>query len=458
MEKSFLLTCSFMLFSCMAVNNLAFAAAPTSINVKRFGEDIYLTLKKIKCDGQNRYEIYGNGYCIAQPFQASNLLAFQVFFDADRYCHKIHNSHSKEWHKNIIHYNSESDNSDTLIETLATKDTIIELNIINGFTNMSYLKTTNPKVIKEATGYNLIGMSPDEIEVVFGNYQIQVENKTPFIVYSFYLDGGSMNEMKFGLDDGRIREVEISNDAPGECNQKIGERVYYEGELPEGWFTRGTITATNLNVRKEPKSGEVIVKIGAEHPDIMFAETRDTGEEYKWVKIITKLDKSKKYVNPVQGWVYGKYISPSFKTFNYRDGLLNSFDYFRWLPNVIGKPTSISKEKTKNNAQKLTKVWKNKGLTLKMLSESGETNLIYGELTSDSFTFAGLKVGNSIDKLKEFNKNLNKSGFILANGCKIENNRKIKWLDKDRQKKDSDNYEIEIETKANKISKISFHK
>ena len=79
-----------------------------------------------------------------------------------------------------------------------------------------------------------------------------------------------------------------------------------------------------------------------------------------------------------------------------------------------------------------------------------------GELTKDNYAFAGLKVGDSLNKLKEFDKNLNKAGFILADGNNISDNTVIRWLNKESSSDDGYNHEIEIETKLGKINKISF--
>lgn len=452
---------AYSLFICGYIGGLTsvFAhQAPTSVTIERFGDKVTLTQKTFKNDGNTRWEIYGNGYCIAQPFQASNLLAFKIFSDADKYCRKIHSNPSNNtWHKNINRYNSDSDFAETTVETLASKDTVIELSITNSFTNMAYLKTTNNSVIKEATGYNLIGMSPDEVESIFGTYQTSIENDVPFMVYSFYIDGGSMYELKLGLEDGRVSEINIYNNAPGECDQKYGERTYYEGELPEGWFTKGIVTSINLNVRKEPKTGEVITKIGTEHPEFMFSEVRDTGEDYKWVKIITKVDYEKRYTTPVEGWVYAKFISPSFKSFGYRNALTNSFEYFAWLLALLPKETSIEARKPdENNACDMTRKWENQGLTIKtQVQGDGTPRLIFGELTKNTYAFAGLKVGDNIGVLKKFDENLKKAGLGLSDNQKISDNSSIKW-ENEEESQDGYSYKIEVETKSGKISKIKF--
>ncbi len=460
MNKPNIYACSLMLISFLSVYSPNFADNTNSTTIDINGEKMNFVLKTFEQNGNKRWEIQCNGNnCYAQPLQNSNIYAFKLFFDANKYCKNIYKNASKgNWHKNIVHYDTDSDNAMTTVETLANKDTCIELSVTNGEPIMAFLRTTNAEVSKNATGYALIGMSPDEVESILGTYQTQVENDVPSMVYSFYIDGGSMYELNLGLDDGRVSEIMISNDAPGECGQKSGERTYCDGDIPEGWYTQGTVTAVKLNVRKEPKTGEVIAKIGIEHPEMMFAETRDTGDEYKWVKILTKSDNLKNYSKPVEGWVYGKFISPSFKNFDYRNSFLNCFEYFDWLQDLLEMPDSDELGKPdENNKSISTKKWNNKGIILKSyVYESGESYMFAGELTKDNYAFAGLKVGDSLNKLKEFDKNLNKAGFILADGNNISDNTVIRWLNKESSSDDGYNHEIEIETKLGKINKISF--
>ena len=457
MKKYNILACSILIAGCLNFASNTYAETPNTMTIERFGNKQTLTLKTIENNGNKSYQILCEGGCIAQPEQGSNLLAFKVFSDANKYVEKIHKTASNNvWHKNINRYNSDGENPDNIVETLATNDSILEMSIYNGYVNMTYIRSRNKEVIKGATGYDLIGMSPDNIEAIFGSYQTTVVDDIPYLLYCFYIDGGSYNTMKMVLEDGVVAEVQIINDAPGECEQEYGERAYYEGELPEGWYTYGKVTSINLNVRKEPKTGEVITKIGTDHPEFLFAETRDTGEEYKWVKIFTKQNNGQH----ADGWVYAKYISPSFKSFSFRNSLLISMEYFTFLADTL--PEASSKEETKpdeNLNYTKTSKWNELGLTIKtQYYENADVSLLSAEITKDNYAFVGLKVGNSIDVLNKFSENVEKAGLKLKEGCKITDNSTITWVDDGEKYSDGFKPMVEIETKSGKIANIKISK
>ena len=443
-----------MIAGCLNLGYEAFAETPNTLTFESFGEKQTYTLKTIENDGNKSYQILREGSCIAQPEQGSNLYAFKVFADANKYVEKIHKAPQNIWHKNINRYNSDGENPDNIVETLATSDSVLEMGIYNGYVHMTYIRSRNKEVMKGATGYDLIGMSPDNVEAIFGSYQTTVVDDVPYLLYCFYIDGGSYYTLKMMLEDGVVAEVQIVNDAPGECEQETGERAYYDGDLPEGWYTYGKVTSINLNVRKEPKTGEVVTKIGTDHPEFLYTETRDTGEEYKWVKILTKMNNGQ-YAD---GWVYAKYISPSFPEFNYRNGLIHSMDYFGFLADVLPNPSSSEESKPDENLNYTkTKKWNELGLSITtQIFENADVSLKSAELTKDNYAFAGLKVGNSIDVLNKFNENLDKAGLKLEDGCKIADDNTITWVDKDEAS--GFNSVIEIETKAGKIARIKISK
>ena len=454
MKKFNILACSLLIAGCLNFAPNAFAETPNTMTFERYGQKITYTLKTVENGDNKRYEILVDGNCVAQPQQNSNLLAFKVFSDAEKYCYKFYNNAPKNiWHKNINRYNSDGENPNNTVETFSSKDSVIEINHYDDAINMTYIKTRNKEFIKGVTGYELIGMSPDNIESIFGSYEASVENDVPFLLYSFYWDGGSSNNLKMLLEDGVVSEVEIIHDFPGECEQEYGERAYFDGELPEGWYTHGRVTSINLNVRKEPKTGEVIAKIGTEHPEFLYTETHDTGEEYKWVKIITKYDVGQ----PVEGWVYAKYISPSFKTLNFREGLLNSFEYFAYLPSVLPEANTRNETNTNDsNVLLVNRTWTDKGLTINFLLNKNDGKMTFHscELTNNTYAFAGLRVGNGIEVLRKFNENADKAGFELEKGCKILDDNTITWVNKENESYDGINHKIEIVTKSGIISKI----
>ena len=454
MKKTNILACSLMIAGCLNFASNAFAETPNTLTFESFGSKQTYTLKTFENDGNKRYEILCNDCCVAQPEQASNLYAFKVFSDANKYVEKIHKAPQNIWHKNINHYNSDGENPDNIVETLATSDSVLEMGLYNGYVHMTYIKSRNKEVMKGATGYDLIGMSPDNVEAIFGSYQTTVVDDVPYLLYCFYIDGGSYYTMKMMLEDGVVAEVQIINDAPGECEQEYGERAYYDGDLPEGWYTYGKVTSINLNVRKEPKTGEVVTKIGTDHPEFLYTETRDTGEEYKWVKIITKMNNGQ-YAD---GWVYAKYISPSFPEFNYRNGLIHSMEYFGFLADILPNASSSEESKPDENLNYTkTKKWNELGLEIvTRVYENLDTSLASAELTKGNYAFAGLRVGDSIDVLNKFNENADKAGFKLDDGCKIADDNSITWVDKDESS--SLKPVIEIETKAGKIARIKISK
>ncbi len=104
MKKSSILACSLIIAGCLSLGYDAFAETPNTLTFESFGSKQTYTLKTFENDGNKRYEIHREGYCVAQPEQGSNLYAFKVFADANKYVEKIHKNAPKNiWHKNINH-------------------------------------------------------------------------------------------------------------------------------------------------------------------------------------------------------------------------------------------------------------------------------------------------------------------------------------------------------------------
>ena len=65
-----------------------------------------------------------------------------------------------------------------------------------------------------AINWGLIGLLDfNLVEAIFGSYQTTVVDDVPYLLYCFYIDGGSYYTLKMMLEDGVVAEVQIVNDA-----------------------------------------------------------------------------------------------------------------------------------------------------------------------------------------------------------------------------------------------------
>lgn len=461
MKNSKIIAYALLLAGCIASSNAMAANGPAEATVQVNNEPVKLTIETKTENNYTSHNIKANGEWAANADQDCNINAYKIFYDADEYCGKISKSHDSDvWHRNVVHYDSNSDAAEFIIETLATPNAVIEGSFQEGdntYYNMMLFRTTSNDVLKEATGLSLIGMTPQEVESVLGKYQHITECEDPYLLYSFYVDGGSSRLIYLYMNEGKISEVLLRNDPPGECESKCGEGWYYS-QLPEGWYTKGTVTATNLNVRAEPKTGEVIAKIGSDHPEMMFAETKNTREEYLWVHIITKCDMKETHPDTIDGWVYGKYVSPSFKNFHLGTCFNNCFEYFNWLPPYLGEPaTTNTTEPDENSKYQITKTWPDKGINLTFnVFKTGATYVNSAEITGEKYAFAGLKVGANVEMIRNFDANLNKVNFKLQKSCDITGNGTMTWTSTEYDEEENSR-QVVVEARNGKVIKITLN-
>ena len=461
MKNSKIIAYALLLAGCIAGSNAMAANGPAEATVQVNNEPVRLTIETKTENNYTSHNIKVNGEWAANADQDCNINAYKIFYDADEYCEKISKSHDSDvWHRNVVHYDSNSDAAEFIIETLATPNAVIEGSYNEGDNtcyNMMLFRTMSNDMLKEATGLSLIGMTPQEVESVLGKYQHITECEDPYLLYSFYVDGGSSRLIYLYMNEGKISEVLLRNDPPGECESKCGEGWYYS-QLPEGWYTKGTVTATNLNVRAEPKTGEVIAKIGSDHPEMMFAETKNTREEYLWVHIITKCDMKETHPDTIDGWVYGKYVSPSFKNFHLGTCFNNCFEYFNWLPPYLGEPaTTNTTEPDENSKYQVTKTWPDKGINLTFnVFKTGATYVNSAEITGEKYAFAGLKVGANVEMIRNFDANLNKVNFKLQKSCDITGNGTMTWTSTEYDEEENSR-QVVVEARNGKVIKITLN-
>ena len=461
MKKTQIIACSLLLAGCLNGGNAIAANGPKEAVVTVDNQPTTFSIVTKTENNHTSHNIMANGNWVANADQDCNINAYKIFYDADDYCGKISKSHDSDvWHRNVVHYNSDSDAAEFIIETLATPDAVMEGTFRendNSFYNMMLFRTTSNDMLKAATGLSLIGMTPQEVENVLGKYQHITECEDPYLLYSFYVDGGSSRLIYLYMNEGKVSEVALRNDPPGECESKCGEGWYYS-KLPEGWYTKGTVTATNLNVRAEPKTGEVIAKIGSDHPEMMFAETKNTREEYLWVHIITKCDMKETHPDTIDGWVYGKYVSPSFKNFHLGTCFSNCFEYFDWLPPYLGEPTTTNAtEPDENSKYQVTKTWPDKGINLTFnVFKTGATYVNSAEITGEKYAFAGLKVGANVEMIRNFDANLNKVNFKLQKSCDITGNGTMTWTSTEYDEEENSR-QVVVEARNGKVIKITLN-
>ncbi len=339
------------------------------------------------------------------------------------------------WHKVVSHYNSGTNDDYTVTQIVNEDTSIAYITSVKdpGFCSLKQIRTKDVNLLKAITGsQQIIGMDRTEVGKYFGS-----THEYSYIVdYSFKVlsNNNEYAYLTLGFnDEGKVKEVSLRR-CPEE-RLKITSYMpisdSYYNKIPEGWYSMGKMNGTGVNIRKEPKTGEIIGNTGWKHPEVYFNETRDTGEEFKWLKIRAKvIDENTKEYKGVEGWVYGRYVSPSDKTFSLCDSVYASIAVIQEMPYFLGfdnaKVTTKQEEGINDEGDKYTYSsqilsWPeglscNYGSTDPSLinakpSEEMERKPIEFTITSDKIPFLDIKVGMSLEDVKKFNETMTKAGW-----------------------------------------------
>lgn len=472
MKKSIIFASSLVFAGCLYCSEATAATNPKSTTITHNGKKITMSLVLKKENGEVNNWLMENNEKVSLSAQDCNINAYKIFFDAEDYCIKnLKKTDKNLWHKNIFRQTSNHAGAKFVVEALATQDSAIEVTFKEGVNDyfMTFFKSKNASIIKEATGLSLIGMTPKEIEKTFGKYQDLAEHSNPSINYTFENQtcDGPTKVMELHMTDGKVSEILLTVDPAYPYEPAVSEYCYYS-ELPEGWFTKGTVIGTNVKVRENPQKGKVIATIGNDYPEMMFAEIKDTNEEFPWVHIITNYDKENEHTLLADGWIYGKDVSPSFRGFNMNTAFDNCFEYFKWLPPYLGKAATTQKNTPDEDGMiSAIQNWPEKGIKLYLNNFEQDSVTVTGvEITKDTYAFAGLKVGADLNAIKKFDACLNKANFKLSQSSKITANGSMKWttsitaeeLAEEEGDSEQDLREVTVETSNGKVSKIMLNK
>ena len=449
-------------------------AVPEKINLGAFYNNEEITATK-QINGENTtYTYTGNNGFNASTQNGININALQLLLGATANAESNFPKMKADskWHKVVSHYRSGT-NDDYTVTTLASDDTVVSyITSVKdpNFCSMKCFTTKNPELIKEVTGsQSIIGMTREEVGKYFGNtheysycidYCIRIPSNNDEYTYISIIFN----------DDSKVKEVAVKRQPEGKLKiftYMEGGNNYYS-ELPEGWYSMGQMTGTGVNIRKEPKTGEVIGNTGWKHPHVYFNETRDTGEDFKWLKIRAKvIDENTKEYKGIEGWVYGRYVSPSDKTYSLNESVYASIAVMDEMPHFLGisnaKASTIEESGCNEEGEAatytqavltwpegLTCVYSESNpsaITAKPMEDDMEQRPVIFTITSDKLPFLGLKVGMGLDEVKKINDIMIKAGWgVSIDESQLENGT-VLW--------NCDMQQIAVKIKDGKVESIS---
>ena len=340
------------------------------------------------------------------------------------------------WHKVVSHYSSGTNDDFTVTQIVNEDTSIAYITSVKdpGFCSLKQFRTKDINLLKAITGsQQIIGMDRTEVGKYFGHTQ----EYTYCLDYSFKILSNNNEYAYLTLsfnDDSKVKEVSLRRQP--EDRLKITNYISisdsYYSQIPEGWYSMGQMNGTGVNIRKEPKTGEIIGNTGWKHPQVYFNETRDTGEEFKWLKIRAKIiDENTKEYKGIEGWVYGRYVTPSDKTFSLCDSVYASIAAIEEMPYFLGfenaKVSSTNEEGFNDDGEKYTYSsqslsWPeglscNYGgvdsarISAKPSSDGMDPRPVEFTITSDKIPFLDLRVGMDLNEVKKFNEIMVKAGW-----------------------------------------------
>lgn len=449
-------------------------AVPEKINLGAYYNNEEITATK-QVNGENTtYTYTGNNGFSASTQNGININALQLLLGvtANAESNFTKMKADSNWHKVVSHYRSGT-NDDYTVTTLASVDSVVSyITSVKDpdFCRMKRFTTKNPELIREVTGsQSIIGMTREEVGKYFGStheysycldYCVRIPSNNDEYTYVSIIFN----------DDSKVKEVAVKRQP--ESKLKIftymeGGNNYYS-ELPEGWYSMGQMTGTGVNIRKEPKTGEVIGNTGWKHPYVYFNETRDTGEDFKWLKIRAKvIDEKTKEYKGIEGWVYGRYVSPSDKTYSMNESVYASIAVMDEMPHFLGisnaKASTIEESVCNEEGEAatytqsvltwpegLTCVYNESNpsaITAKPVEDDMEQRPVTFTITSDKLPFLGLKVGMGLDEVKKINDLMIKAGWgVSIDESQLENGT-VFW--------NCDMQQIQVNIKGGKVESIS---
>lgn len=287
--------------------------------------------------------------------------------------------------------------------------------------NLTFFKSKNKELVSSITGIDLIGMPIDEVVSMFGegvmtpagNGSRYMHNIKDIVAYA------SDEKIYFYASGNRVTEIAYECEHDMHISAAMKSFWGYQ-PVNDGWFTKGECTGTDVNVRAFAPDGEILGKISSDSNDaeVMVLETATTGEEFNWVKIVTK--------SGLTGWVYGKYVRPGLFGTSFEQTLNNSIEYCEWLSSFLQSPSHVEEDKNADGTiNGFTKVYEGhtvKTVMVGLYKDIEEFDSI--EYTDVGYShnnrFCGLGVGDNIEAANIFAGNL-----LLADAVPFEKGQKF---------------------------------
>lgn len=471
------LTAVAMVAASLLLNTGLFAEdfnIPEKLTLGAYYNNEEITVTK-QVNGENTsYTFTGNNGFSATTQDGININALQLMLGitGNSESNFLKMKTDSKWHKVVSYYRS-GDNDDYTVTTLATEDTVISfITLVKdpNFCSMKQFRTKNAELIKEITGSQaVIGLNREDVGKYFG----KTHEYSYILDYSFRIHSNNNEYAYLTLafdNDSKVKEISLRR-SPEE-KLKITTYVMpgdsYYAQIPEGWYSMGQMTGTGVNIRQEPKTGAVIGNTGWKHPHVYFTETRDTGEEFKWLKIRAKIiDEETKEYKGIEGWVYGRYVFPSDKTYSLSDSIYASIAAMDEMPHFLGiknaNASTIQEDGYNEEGEKITinqavLAWPEglsciycesdpSEITSKPLEDDREQRPVKFIINNDKLSFLGLRVGMSLDEVKKVNEIMIKAGWGTSLSEEFTDNGVIFW--------NCDMQQIAVSIKDGKIETIS---
>lgn len=318
---------------------------------------------------------------------------------------------------------------------------------------LSYFRSKNKELVKSVLGADLIGMTKEDMFQAFGEgVRTPAGNGYRYMHCIKDLLNDKCNErIYFYTDDDKITEISYEKHDNNEYSKTMKSFWGYR-PVPEGWFTKGECTSTNVDVRESVPDGEVIGKIGGpgKENEVMVLEIATTGDKFNWVKIVTK--------SGLTGWVYGKNIRPGLFGTSFEQTLNNSLEYCEWLAGTLGTPNNIIENNDQNGKPaSVTKVYDGYKVEY-ILPGSGTDETFYSiEFTNPGIghnnRFCGIGIGDDVNAANDFAANMLKADAVpYERRQEFYQNSMLKWVTVDRKA------EVIVATSDGKVSCIIVRK
>jgi hypothetical protein len=168
---------------------------------------------------------------------------------------------------------------------------------------------------------------------------------------------------------------------------------------------------SGMILRAEPSNSSAKIVTLAKDETVYAIGLKNTGEEFQWIHAITK--------DGYKGWFYGEFADYTDKSLNasgrfkakFYSSVIFSTDMARNIFGEQGTKSDVTEEEKNFTGFADHKITFGSGLTLLCSSVSGKDIFNSAYIKTPGYSVAGLKVGDSENKLAAFSKNMNAIGW-----------------------------------------------